>query len=249
MIKLLFVELDDTLFQSHNKCTPSTDSTPMAYLQDGSAISYANVKQLSMLKFWQQNYMMIPVTARNFDAFSRVAIQLSHGAVINYGGTVLLNDGSIDDYWRQKSEGHAQQSQPILRDLVECLTEFSASVPTAELSVRIISDDGIDFYSLLKSKTGNLTQVSAAAEMICGLIKNEGLESYQVHHNGNNLAIMPPWLNKRNAVRYLLEQWQQKGDIVTLGMGDSIIDLGFMSECDYLVVPNYSQIVNQRMQA
>ena len=248
MYKLLFVDLDDTLFHSSNKCIPSVDSTPMAYLQNGSAISYANSKQLNMLKFWQNNYVIIPVTARNLNAFKRVAITFTHGAVINYGGVVLLDDGSIDDYWRQQSETYAKQSQQTLQDIVECLNEFSAGVPEAEFMVSIISDDGIDFYSLLKSKTGNLIQVAAAAQVIYTFLVEQGLESYQVHHNGNNLAIMPPWLNKRNAVRYLLEQWLEKGDVVTFGMGDSVIDLGFMSECDYLVVPNASQIVRQRMQ-
>ena len=71
MQKLLFVDLDDTLFHSHNKRSPDTDSKPMAFLQDGSAISFANAKQQNMLKFWQQNYVMIPVTARNLNAFKR----------------------------------------------------------------------------------------------------------------------------------------------------------------------------------
>ena len=249
MQKLLFVDLDDTLFHSHNKRSPDTDSKPMAFLQDGSAISFANAKQQNMLKFWQQNYVMIPVTARNLNAFKRVAIEFVHGAVINYGGTVLLADGSIDDVWRQQSEAHAQSSQHTLQCVADFLSTFAATLPHAEFSIRTIRDDGIDFYCLLKSKTGNLSDVALAAAALSDFVQQQGLAAYQIHHNGNNLAIMPPWLNKRHGVRYLLSQWQQTGEVVSFGMGDSVIDLGFMSECDYLLVPNPSQIVSQRMQA
>lgn len=249
MHKLLFVDLDDTLFHSHNKRTPNADATPMAYLQDGSVISYANTKQMAMLQFWQQHYAMIPVTARNLSGFKRVDIAFEHGAVVDYGGIVLHADGSIDDGWRQQSEAAAASCVHTLDAIAACLEAHASTVPAADLYVRIVSDVDIPFYTLLKSRTGDLEQVAVAAEMIRAHCAEQQLDGYQVHHNSNNLAIMPPWLNKRHGVNYLLEQWRQRGEVVTFGMGDSVIDLGFMRECDYMIVPNPSQIADLRMQA
>ena len=31
-------------------------------------------------------------------------------------------------------------------------------------------------------------------------------QGWRIHANGNNLAFLPPWLSKRTAVRYMLEQ-------------------------------------------
>ncbi|AUZ05718.2 hypothetical protein ADP71_23590 [Vitreoscilla sp. C1] len=247
MHKLLFVDLDDTLFHSHNKRQPDTHDVALAYLQDGSAISYANQKQMTMLKFWQESHVMIPVTARNRNAFERVVIEFKHGAVINYGGIVLQADGSLDEAWSQQSQAHARHSEPILQVLLDYLNSLIQTTEYSSLHARIISDVGIAFYVLLKSKTGDLVQVAQVTHMVKQFLAQEGWTEYQVHHNGNNLAIMPPWLNKRHGVRYLLAQWQQRGEVVSFGMGDSVIDLGFMNECDYLMVPNPSQIVSQRM--
>lgn len=247
MHKLLFVDLDDTLFHSHNKRQPDVGDVALAYLKDGSAISYANQKQMAMLKFWQESHVMIPVTARDRNGFKRVAIEFKHGAVINYGGTVLKADGSLDEAWHERSEVHARHSEPVLHVLLNHLNLLIQTPAYNSLYVRMVSDEGMAFYVLIKSKTGDLVQVAQATHIVKQFLLQEGWADYQVHHNSNNLAIMPPWLNKRHGVRYLLEQWQQHGEVVSFGMGDSIIDLGFMNECDYLIVPNPSQIVSQRM--
>jgi len=53
-------------------------------------------------------------------------------------------------------------------------------------------------------------------------------------------------LDKRHAVEHLTERLRREhGEIVTFGMGDSLSDLGFMSTCDYALVPKASQINRQ----
>ena len=88
---VIFSDLDDTLFCSLNKHKHKQKQTqtqnqdknqninenlkPIAYLQDNSPICFADSKQqqfLNIITQQIQNSILIPTTARNFDAFSRV---------------------------------------------------------------------------------------------------------------------------------------------------------------------------------
>ena len=86
---VIFSDLDDTLFCSLNKHKQKQTQTqnqdknqninenlkPIAYLQDNSPICFADSKQqqfLNIITQQIQNSILIPTTARNFDAFSRV---------------------------------------------------------------------------------------------------------------------------------------------------------------------------------
>lgn len=98
---LLFTDLDDTLFTSARKAAPTPAHVPLAYLKDGTPISYASPCQQALLAHWQAQAVMIPVTARNLDAYRRVRIPFTAHAVINHGGIILLPDGSADPGWRR----------------------------------------------------------------------------------------------------------------------------------------------------
>ena len=107
---LLFTDLDDTLFTSARKAAPTPAHVPLAYLKDGAPISYASPCQQALLAHWQAHATMIPVTARNFDAYRRVRIPFTAHAVINHGGVILLPDGSADPAWLAQSRANAAQS-------------------------------------------------------------------------------------------------------------------------------------------
>ncbi|MBS2005343.1 MAG: trehalose phosphatase, partial [Cyanobacteria bacterium SZAS LIN-5] len=59
--------------------------------------------------------------------------------------------------------------------------------------------------------------------------------------NGNNFALLPPFLSKERAVEYFLRELAPPHDCL-IGIGDSRSDLGFMALCDYVVTPTRSQI-------
>ena len=233
---LMFADLDDTLFTSTHKAPPTDAHVPLAYLRDGAPISYASPKQQAWLAHWLAHAIVIPVTARNGDAYRRVAIPFAHHAVINYGGIILNPDGTPEPQWLAQSTAQAAQSAARLRAL-------AAGIPSGreDLNIRIIEDYGIPFYLLIKSTQGRA--LDDIAEHLRGQMRHPG---DQLHHNGNNLAILPDWLDKSHAVRWLCDYYRARyGDVLTLGMGDSLIDRAFMCECDYLLCPGGSQIVKQ----
>jgi hydroxymethylpyrimidine pyrophosphatase-like HAD family hydrolase len=75
-------------------------------------------------------------------------------------------------------------------------------------------------------------------------IKKRGLISdLDVHINGNNLAFLPKELNKQFAVQEIIKRDKEmNGARPILGFGDSLSDLGFMSECLFWGTPSNSQI-------
>jgi len=233
---LLFTDLDDTLFTSARKAAPTPAHVPLAYLKDGAPISYASPCQQALLAHWQAHATMIPVTARNLDAYRRVRIPFTAHAVINHGGVILLPDGSADPAWLAQSRANAAQS-------VAGLEALAAHLPaTAALNTRLIRDYDIPFYLLMKSTSADLAPLDDAA----GRLRPHLGDDYRLHRNGNNLAVLPAWLDKAHAVAHLLAKYRADHPaLVSIGMGDSSSDLPYMRLCDYLLAPSASQIARQ----
>ena len=247
MKKVLFVDLDDTLFQSHGKCPVATELVPLAYLSDGNPISYASPAQMTTLQMLQTEMLVVPVTARNLDAFSRVRISFTNGAVLNYGGVILKPDMSVDEVWMERSRSHSSREMEGLQFYLEYL-KFESDRCKCDLKVRIIEDLGLSFYVVAKSSSGDAEAIAKIAKLCERQRQASNFSEYRIHVNGNNLAVLPNWLDKRNAVQYLQETLcEAQGPLVTFGMGDSLIDIGFMSECQYMIVPTASQIAAKRL--
>lgn len=245
MHKVLFVDLDDTLFCSDRKHPPTPHCVPLAFLKDGQPISYASAAQQSVLQMLQQEMEVVPVTARNLNAFGRVRIDFSSAAILNYGGTVLDAEGQLDAAWLERSQRESAGTLAALGALEQNLLEHCASTGLA-LSVRTISDHGVAFYIVIKSPAGQLQDIDAVA-VYCAELCTQFV-GFRLHRNGNNVALLPPWLDKRHAVAHVKQALAQRHpDLVTFGMGDSLVDLAFMNECQYMIVPTASQIAQARM--
>lgn len=243
--KFLFADLDDTLFQSSRKCPEGVPLTPMAYLKDGTAHSFATRAQESFLM--QQEMTVIPVTARNADAFSRVRWPFTNGAVINYGGVILRADGAVDEGWLAQIRAQAAQTLPMLEHVSGVLQSIADSL-CVQLRIRIISDFETPLYLCAKSNEGDEQALDRTEPLLRDCCAEAALPLF-IHRNGNNLSVLPRWLDKRHAVEYLTERLRREhGEIVTFGMGDSLSDLGFMTSCDYALVPKASQI-NRKWEA
>lgn len=245
MKKLLFADLDDTLFHSHRKVTPGAGWEPLAYLRDGQPISYASPQQQAFLYFLLQETTLIPVTARNHDAFSRVRIPFTAQAIINYGGVILEADGTPDAEWLAASRASALGSLDALRACLDALERENAALG-GDAHVRLISDFDIPFYVVAKSAGGDLDLVAALHRYCKEAMATGALPDVTLHNNHNNLALIPRWLDKQNAVRHLRRRYEASyGPVLTFGMGDSLVDLNFMRACDYHIIPAGSQIADR----
>lgn len=242
MKKYLFVDLDDTLFSSLTKCATDSDLQPVAFLKDRSACSFTTSKQRAFFSMVNDTMTLIPATARNQDAFSRVDLPFSDYKIINYGGVVLTPAGEPDAEWLESMRIEMASALPGLRKVMSIIDEFAQSAGLGG-GARLIEDFDIPFYVVVKDpeKVGErlaMIDTRAVAPWIAG----EGKDFY-VHRNGNNLAVLPKALNKVRAVEYITRVLREKyGEVLTMGMGDSRSDARFMAACDYAIVPNGTQL-------
>ena len=243
MHSLVFVDLDDTLFQTLRKCGDSEVLQPRAYLKDGSVISYATPKQIWLWQWLNQADVIIPVTARNHDALSRVDLPFAHEAVINHGAVVLDKQGNLDSTWQAYMNETLPAYTLELKDLWLAVDAYAAKHPG--LKPRLVDDFSITWYGVIKHEQADAADAALNDLLQAVIVKHPAVINQRLycHVNGNNLAVIPKIINKADAVNYLLDQYrQQYTDLISFGIGDSKTDLPFMRLCDYAMVPQKSQL-------
>ncbi len=243
MKKFLFVDLDDTLFQTPGKCIDEKDLQPAAYLKDGSVCSYSTLRQRSFFELMDREMTLIPATARNRDALSRVGLPFSSYAIIDYGGIVLTPDGMPDVEWFDLMRVDMGLALDGLKEVIDVIDRFSASVGFKGRA-RLIEDYATPFYIVVKDPDKQAERLARIeCEALASWIVSETGQNFYIHRNGNNLAVLPKTLNKARAVHHLRQRLQaEHGEIMTLGMGDSKSDARFMAACDYAIVPSGTQL-------
>ncbi|MFS0735858.1 hypothetical protein ABC347_02295 [Sphingomonas sp. 1P06PA] len=236
MRAIALVDLDDTLFQTLRKCPPGlaeTALTPLGYAVDGSPLSYATPSQMALIGWLCETTRFVPVTARGLDALRRVRIPFQ-AAVCAHGGVVLGDDGAIDAQWAAHA---AAASHAIAPDLERLAGSLSAAAPT--LRVRVLTEGETPLYVLAKHPDADDVALHAAVDGVADQVP----PGWTIHRNGNNVAIMPPWLGKQHAVAHLLPRLRAAHpDVPVIGIGDSITDAPFMAQCDFAMVPRGSQL-------
>lgn len=235
---IVFMDLDDSIFQTRRKCGPETELRVGALGPDGSALSFLRPAQALLFERVFADAVVVPVTARNLDSFRRVTLPFRHGAILNFGGLVLGPDGAVDEDW-------VEQTRPLCRAARERLHE-ACSVAGEEIQrlglccrVRLVSDAGLDFYVVCKNRNGHVEELDRVEALFA-----DRFADLRIHRNGNNLALLPRFLNKARALPHFLERHlaHTGPDRLLLGLGDSLTDKEFMKLCDYLLLPSGSQL-------
>ncbi|WP_163833235.1 HAD family hydrolase [Spartinivicinus ruber] len=243
MSLVVFTDIDDTLIQTERKCVGNDKLHPGAVDRNGQVISFYTEKQHKLISLLSDG-VLIPVTGRNYAALCRTQLTFSHEAVINHGALILNHDCTIDEGWLQLIEFEVD---PWQEQLVEWVRQVQQVIDHEQLPLRtnVITDFDIscyvsikvdnqankieDFYPLLKPV---IEQVNARQEA-------------RIHINGRNMALLPPYASKAKAVNYLKQKYQSLNNhTLFVGAGDSLSDIAFMKACDYLVVPQNSQITD-----
>ncbi len=249
MKKFLFADLDDTLFQTFEKCAHADALEPAAYYKDGSICSYTTRAQRAFLSFVQDGMTVIPTTARDHDGLRRVQLPFESYAVINYGGVVLEPGGAPDRAWLDGMRAAMHAALPGLQELARMLDDYAARTGFGGRA-RMIEDFATPFFLVVKDPDKRHERLAPLETEVVRPWIEDGGRDYVVHRNGNNLAILPKALDKANAVAHITTLLRaEHGDIVTFGMGDSRSDARFMAACDYAIVPRATQLARLTVEA
>ena len=234
MKNLLFIDLDDTIFQTKRK------------KQDGiiPATQSPNVETISYMTEYQKNLMdiffnseevkIIPVTARDFEQYKRTKISKNprvNSASTFFGGLIIDNN-EIDLKWSQHikaSYAKLKISMPKMFELVKSYTD--------EKIFKIYMLE--DYYLVIKNRFKDSPEYLAQNKELENKIREIITEEYFIHFNDNNLSVIPNFLDKKHAVEYFIDKYRPT---LTIGAGDSITDLSFMSSCHFKLIPTNSQI-------
>jgi hypothetical protein len=237
-----FLDLDDTLFQSRAKCPVEHDLYAAAFLGDGSAHSFMTAKQQTLWQLLATNMTVIPTTARDWEAYHRVDLPFQSWGILDYGGIIIDRSGIPDEEWFERMRGAMQAPLAGLVQLLDTAVIFTEAHGLA-IRVRIIEDFGLPFYLVAKYQDGREPDLDRLQREVVESWVDAQAGAYRLHRNGNNLAVLPQALGKEHAVRHLIGRLRgEHGDILSFGMGDSLIDGAFMAECDYLLTPRSSQL-------
>lgn len=240
---LTFLDLDDTIFQTQRKCPPDAVLEVGALSKTGEPLSFMTPAQKTLLEWLLSTTTVIPTTGRDAAALSRVQLpsgcRFAHGAIVNHGGTILQADGTPDEGWLAHVGEVLAQTQEVLRGVVKELEDLN-NHESLGLRVRLIGDFGQEVYLVIKHPQADLEAVEKAHRLCKDMLENE--PELRVIANGNNVAVLPRAISKANAVTYVKERFERREEVMTLGLGDSLSDLGYMLGCDYAVLPSRSQI-------
>lgn len=214
----------------------------MAHSPQGEANGFMTQRQHNAFMSLGRFATLIPVTARDSNAYRRVDLLTPPYAVINHGGVILDARQQPLPEWHARVSVEANQARDWLEELhAKALHMIHASALST--TSRIIGDCGLPFYWLAKYRDEHADHLDHMQETLVAPFVAQLRGQAWVHRNGNNLAVLPRTLQKSHAVRFLIEQLrQQQGDAVMWGMGDSESDIPFLLECDYQISPCRSQI-------
>jgi hypothetical protein len=241
---VVFMDLDDSIFQTRGKCRSPENLVPAALGPDGAPLSFMEPWQHLLLDLLSGGgpgigTAVIPATARDLRSFGRVLPRFTHGAILDFGGLVLGPSGQVDRDWLGTVSGKASSAKGLLDEALRlALGEIGRRGLDAR--ARIVSDLDLPFYLVAKTRSGDpagLGPIRAALEERLG-------GEASVFLNGNNLSLLPAYLDKAPAAEYFLSRYfpDLGPGALVLGLGDGLPDRRLLSLCHYCLIPARSQL-------
>ncbi len=244
MEKFLFLDLDDTVFQTLRKCSETDDLLPVAFLPEGEPISYCTARQVRLIEVLAGAWRIIPTTARNRVAFTRVKLPVAfhEGAILNHGAMIIDGDGAFDPVWHKRIVTQLAPHRPDFALIEQALQAF-ARQREMPLKIRVVKEGEEPLYLVVKHRQADFDALKSVRDQCIKPLLSGLTGEFYLHLNDNNLAILPSPVNKANAVAYFMDRLRDRyGEVMTLGMGDSLTDLHFMTLCDYAMIPGRTQL-------
>lgn len=225
----IFTDLDDTLFQTKRK---RADGVIQA--TQGTTLSYMTRAQQHYLQWLQQaaEVKIVPTTARDWRQYHNT--QLSQdpniGLAVLYHSGMILEQGQPDPEWHSQQQAQYKNLSQSVHSLWHLL---QVGLDTTQFTLFNVDS----YYLSIKARHDTpLSQRSLVFEQMKSLVVTT---EYIWQQTDRALHIFPHFLNKRWAVEYLIAKHQPT---LTIGMGDSQTDLGFMGCCDFQMFPQQSEI-------
>lgn len=232
---VFFVDLDDTFVQTFEKCPQYECFAPVSFDKFGYPKSFITFKQKKFLNTIYQLGEVVFVTGRNINSVASLSLEISTWRVTSFGSFITDRNGNQIVEYNLKKTLQGQSLKIIINDLY---LKISIKASSLGINVKPVVDYGQETYIVAKSVHWSCKKLDILENFVdlilpCNFFK---------HRNGNNLAVIPKQSSKESAVSYLIDNYFEKNSWISIGIGDSFSDWGFLSICDWAVIPPHSQL-------
>lgn len=230
-------DLDGTLFSRH---WAGADAVPGTWRKVGGGSSqrdpssWVRPETHRLLLALSRAACIVPVTARDEESFSRVAVSglnLSGPAILANGAIVLGPNGVQDQEWVVQVSQLLAPWQRRLESLCEVFIQRSSHAARPRL---VQGPTKLPAYLVAKAPDGWWAGAEGAALLAeLAVVDTVGC---CVAVLGNELQILPPGLGKAKAMQFVQQQYFG-GQAPLLCLGDQLPDLAFMRRSGLLATP------------
>ncbi len=232
-----FSDIDDTLIQTKRKTDFRKNTTVASYTKEKeeSSFFYEGTK-LFVDAIIDSGMAFIPTTARNLASYQRTVFYKNPEIkyiILNFGGLIII-DNKEDKAWTKAINDSYKEITPLNKLYKNLLQYFNDN--DLKLQVKIIDSYYISIYN--KFDLDNQEMIKKIREILMAFLNIE--KDFYIYENGNSFALLPNFLNKKFAVKYLIDRYKP---ILTLGAGDNSSDLDFMNLTNFKIIPEQVHIV------
>jgi len=232
---VLLADIDDSLITACRRA-PAGGGRAVAVDNKGEVCGFLTPKQAMFFEWITSVAMLVPTTARSSKALRQVSLPFNGYAICSFGGLILTPSGAPEPRWHEQMSREAAGHHESLEQLLDFVRR-EADQARIDVRCSVVSDCGLDFYLSVKHNQKDGDELTRIEELLMEVLP----AGWQRHRNKNNLAALPPYLDKAQAARWFVENIAAPGSLV-IGLGDSLSDLPFMSLCDFALMPSASQI-------
>lgn len=233
-LPIAFVDLDDTLFATQRK-QPDVPLVVVAQNAEGRDGSFMNPVQVAFWTWLQSVAHVIPTTARTTKSYSRVTLATSNNTICSAGCVILTPDGCADVDWQNLVCERVGQVPHA--DLQSLLTAVALRYDHSLEQMR--EYDQTVFYRLRSQRRDSAQLSNMHFEL-----QRELPDGWRAHLTNHDVSILRDGCQKRDAIEWLLENRLEPAPF-TIGIGDSMADIEFLSACDFAMGPQACQWLQQ----
>lgn len=232
---LALCDLDDSLVAAGSEHKPGYK--PVCF-HEGSAVTFMSPAQQVLYAMLRQTTRLIPCTGRTVNSFRTIQLDFDDYVICSFGGMILDPQGMPVPGWQEHIKAAAAAAEQELRRIYqEVHAMFSPHYPSFRFALR--EDGGNLLYINIKDSSRE-EDMNLLPWQIEGIVPEA--DGWWMHVNGRNLAICPPFLGKKHAVSWLLENLIPEAERqCVLALGDSFSDLPFMGLANFAIMPSESQ--------
>lgn len=232
----IFTDIDDTLIATGRKIPENQRQQVSATNLQGQPSSYSTQAQLALWQALQviTSEPVVAVTARSAESLQRVQFQFEVQAVVDFGATVLTAAGVPDPTWYERLTACKD------RGVEENLRQLAAEISAVPLGVNVSVCETPANLAFVTFRLPQELHVELRRTIFHKLEAHGIWSKVLIHETDRDIAVMPAYINKGDAVRYLIDKNNWHAD-VKLGCADSLCDMAFLQYMDFSVLPQESR--------